>query len=114
MSIVMPAPDSATITKRDWIIAAMRKIVPGEGVIVDADALRPYESDGLTAYRQPPMLVVLPDTVSQVSAVLRWCQAEGVKAPPPVRADRAPADQPHYDRSSSCEKLSRGGHGEQD
>ena len=82
MSIAMPAPDAATLAKRDRIIAAMRSIVPGEGVIDDADALRPWESDGLTAYRQPPMLVVLPETVEQVSAVLRWCHAEGVKVVP--------------------------------
>jgi len=78
----MPAPDTATLAKRDRIIAAMRAIVPGEGVISDADGLRPWESDGLTAYRQPPMLVVLPETVEQVSAVLRWCHAEGVRVVP--------------------------------
>jgi glycolate oxidase len=82
MSIAMPKPDEATLAKRDRILAAMRGIVPGEGVICDPDALRPWESDGLTAYRQPPMLVVLPETVEQVSAVLRWCHAEGVKIVP--------------------------------
>lgn len=82
MSIAMPAPDEGTLAKRDRIIEAMRAIVPGEGVITEADALRPWESDGLTAYRQPPMLVVLPETVDQVSAVLRWCHAEGVKVVP--------------------------------
>lgn len=82
MSISMPAPDDRVLAKRDRIIAAMRAIVPGEGVIVDTDALRVWESDGLTAYRQPPMLVVLPDTVEQVSAILRWCHAEQVKVVP--------------------------------
>lgn len=82
MSIAMPAPDQATLAKRDRIIAAMRAIVPGEGVIVDEAELRPWESDGLTAYRQPPMLVVLPETVEQVSAILRWCHGEGVRVVP--------------------------------
>jgi len=82
MSIVMPAPDAETLAKRERIVAAMRAIVPGEGVITEPDALRPWESDGLTAYRQPPMLVVLPETVEQVSAVLRWCHDEGVKVVP--------------------------------
>ncbi|HET9629181.1 MAG TPA: FAD-linked oxidase C-terminal domain-containing protein [Novosphingobium sp.] len=82
MSITMPLPDAATLAKRDRIVAAMRAIVPGEGVIDDPDGLRPWESDGLTAYRQPPMLVVLPETLEQVSAVLRWCHAEGVKVVP--------------------------------
>lgn len=82
MSILMPTPDSRALGKRDRIIAAMREIVQGEGVIVDADALRVWESDGLTAYRQPPMLVVLPETVEQVSAILRWCHTEQVKVVP--------------------------------
>ncbi|MDR7157080.1 glycolate oxidase [Sphingobium xenophagum] len=82
MSIAMPAPDAETLAKRDRIVAAMQAIVPGEGVITDADELRPWESDGLTAYRQPPMLVVLPETVEQVSAILRWCQGEGVRVVP--------------------------------
>jgi len=82
VSIAMPAPDTATLAKLDRIIAAMRAIVPGEGVISDPDGLRPWESDGLTAYRQPPMLVVLPETVEQVSAVLRWCHGEGVRVVP--------------------------------
>jgi len=82
MSIVMPAPNPETLAKRELIIAAMRAIVPGEGVITEPHELRPWESDGLTAYRQPPMLVVLPETVEQVSAVLRWCHDEGVKVVP--------------------------------
>lgn len=82
MTIAMPEPDAATLAKRDRIAAAMRLLVPGEGVIDDVDGLRPWESDGLTAYRQLPMLVVLPETVDQVSSVLRWCHAEGVKVVP--------------------------------
>ena len=82
MSLRMPEPDQAVLARRVAIAAALRGIVPGEGVIDDADALRPYESDGLTAYRQPPMLVVLPETTAQVAAILRWCHAEGVKVVP--------------------------------
>jgi glycolate oxidase len=78
----MPEPDEAVLARRSAIVAALRRIVPGEGVIDDPVALRPYESDGLTAYRQPPMVVVLPETTAQVSAVLRWCCAENVKVVP--------------------------------
>lgn len=78
----MPVPDAATLARRAEIVAAMRKIVPGEGVIDDAEALRPYESDGLTAYAQVPLVVVLPETVEQVAAVLRWCHANRVKVVP--------------------------------
>jgi glycolate oxidase len=60
----------------------MRRIVPAEGVIDHADELRPFESDGLTAYRQVPMLVVLPERTEQVAAVLRWCNEHAVKVVP--------------------------------
>src|SRR6185503_5327916 len=64
------------------IAASLRRIVPGEGVIVTEPERRAYESDGLTAYRQPPLVVVLPSTVAQVSAVLRYCRNEGIKVVP--------------------------------
>jgi FAD/FMN-containing dehydrogenase len=82
MSLVMPDLNQNVLSRRDDIIKALRRIVPGDGVITAASELRPYESDGLTAYRQPPMVVVLPETVAQVSAVLAFCYAEGVKVVP--------------------------------
>src|SRR5882757_8454205 len=78
----MPAPDQGVIARRDEIAAALRQIVPGEGVIVSEPERRAYESDGLTAYHQPPLVVVLPSTVAQVAAVLRYCKAEGIKVVP--------------------------------
>ncbi len=82
MSIQMPAPDAAVLSRRDEIIAALQAIVPGEGVISSAAEMKPYESDGLNAYRQPPMVVVLPDTTEQVSRVLRYCHDNGIKVVP--------------------------------
>src|SRR5436309_16128983 len=78
----MPLPDAAVVSRRDEIAAALRRIVPGEGVIVSAPERRAYESDGLTAYHQPPLVVVLPATTAQVAAVLRYCQGEGLKIVP--------------------------------
>jgi glycolate oxidase len=77
----MPAADARVLARRHEIAVALRAIV-SDGVIEDRDALRAYESDGLTAYRQPPMLVVLPHTTEQVSQVLAWCHREGVKVVP--------------------------------
>src|SRR6201996_3819153 len=82
MSIMMPAADQAILARRAEIVAALRAIVPGEGVIDSADELRAYESDGLTAYRQPPMVAVLPDTSEQGSKVLAYCHAQGIKVVP--------------------------------
>jgi len=78
----MPEPDQSVLARREEIIAALRAIVPGEGVITHADSLRAYESDGLTAYRQPPMLAVLPETTAQVAAIMSYCYANRVKIVP--------------------------------
>ena len=78
----MPEPDQGVIARRDEIVAALRAIVPGEGVIDNAAELRPYETDALTAYRQTPLVVVLPETVEQVAAVLRWCSENRVNVVP--------------------------------
>jgi len=82
MSLTMPQPDPAVLARRAEIIAALHRLVGEEAVISEEVALRPYECDGLTAYRQPPMVVVLPRTTEQVAAVLRWCHAQGVKVVP--------------------------------
>ena len=82
MAIMMPAADEAVLARRDAIVAALRAIVPGEGVIDTPAEMIPYESDGLTAYRQPPMVVVLPDTTEQVSQVLKYCHEQGIKVVP--------------------------------
>ncbi len=78
----MPEPDRESLAKRAEIVAALRTIVPGEGVIEDAIALKAYESDALSAYRAVPMAVVLPSTTAQVSAVLKLCDAEKIKVVP--------------------------------
>jgi glycolate oxidase len=82
MTLKMPAPDRSVLDRRAEIVAALRAMVPGEGVIDHPDGLKPYESDGLTAYRQPPMVVVLPETTAQVSRVLAWCGENGVRVVP--------------------------------
>ena len=63
---VMPKPDAATLARRAEIVADMRIIVPGEGVVETVNEMRAFESDGLTAYRQLPLVVVLPETVREV------------------------------------------------
>ncbi len=78
----MPEPDAGVIARREEIISVMRAIVPGEGVITDDKGMSVYESDGLTAYHNMPLIVVLPETVAQVAAVMRYCNENGVKIVP--------------------------------
>ena len=78
----MPEPDANILGRRGDIVRALQAIVPGEGVIAADAALAPYESDGLTAYRQRPLAVVLQETAWQVSRVLAFCKREGLKVVP--------------------------------
>jgi len=78
----MPKPDQTVIARRSEIVVALRKIVPGDGVIADEEALRPFEADALTAYRQLPLIVVLPETTDQISRVLAYCREAEVKVVP--------------------------------
>ena len=82
MSVRMPAPDGAVLARREAIVSALRAIVPGEGVIAGEREMRPFETDGLTAYRQLPLVVVLPSTTQQVAAVLRYCHENSIKVVP--------------------------------
>ena len=82
MPVAMPPADDTVLARRAEIVAALQRIVPGEGVVASEDAMRPFESDGLTAYRQLPMVVVLPETTAQVAAVLGYCHREGVRVVP--------------------------------
>lgn len=79
---VMPTPDPATLGRRAEIVADMRIIVPGEGVVDAVNAMRAFESDGLTAYRQLPLCVVLPETVAQVSRILKYCNDRNIRVVP--------------------------------
>jgi glycolate oxidase len=80
--IALPPPKPDVMARRDPIIAGLRRLVPGDGVIEEAALLKPYETDGLAIYRQPPLAVVLPETTEQVAAVLRFCHANGVRVVP--------------------------------
>ena len=78
----MPAPDASVIAQRGDLVTALRRLVPAESVIVNEAELRAYESDGLTAYRQVPLLVVLPETTEQVAEILKLCDERAVKVVP--------------------------------
>ncbi len=78
----MPEPDRSTIARAPDIVARLRGLLAPESVIADLDGLRPYETDGLTAFRTVPLCVVLPQTTAEVAAVLRACAEMDVKVVP--------------------------------
>src|SRR5215470_18078999 len=79
MPVAMPVADEGVLKRRREIVRALRTMVPAEGVIDTEREMRPYQSDGLTAYRQLPMVVALPHTTDQVARVLRYCYQNGIK-----------------------------------
>ena len=78
----MPKPDPAVLGKRQDLINELGRVVSADQLIIDESALRVYETDGLTAYRQLPLLVVLPDSTQQVAQILRLCSKFNTKVVP--------------------------------
>jgi len=78
----MPKPDQAVIARRAELAQALRTIVSGEGVIDSEEELRAFDCDGLMAYKQLPLIVVLPESTAEVAAVLKYCHANNVKIVP--------------------------------
>ena len=80
--LALPEPKAETLARRDEIVAALRTILPESGVICEPLRLKPYETDGLPAYRQIPLAVALPETTEQVAAILKLCNGMGVRVIP--------------------------------
>ena len=79
--VELPAPDVAVLSRRAEIAAVLKRIVP-DGVIGDEATLTAFDCDALTAYRQRPMLCVLPTSAGQVSAVLAYAARENIRIVP--------------------------------
>ena len=77
----MPEPDARVLARKDVIVQRLQAVVSG-GVIRAPEEVRAYECDALSAYRCPPLAVVLPSSTAEVSAVLRLCHEEGVPVVP--------------------------------
>ncbi|MBK8158489.1 MAG: FAD-binding protein [Rhodospirillaceae bacterium] len=80
--MLMPPPDSAALKAAPEFVAALRAALGTDNVMSDPRAMRPYESDGLTAYRQIPLAVALPRSTAEVSAALRIAHRFGIKVVP--------------------------------
>jgi glycolate oxidase len=81
-NLTMPPADRAILGRRSEIAKALKKLTHRDNVITGEVGLKPFESDGLTAYKQLPMLAVLPERVAEVSAILKYCHKQGVKVVP--------------------------------
>lgn len=68
------AEPSFAFSKQELLVR-LSQVLPASSLLVDEEDLRPYECDGLTAYRQLPLIVALPDNETQVQAILEICHA---------------------------------------
>ena len=75
MNAPLPASALDRAARQREIVAALAPLVPAHALLWQAEDTVPYECDGLTAYRQQPLVVVLPETEGQVAAVLKACHA---------------------------------------
>lgn len=75
MTSLSSADDLVFNFDRQALRARLREVLPTTALLVDTEDLHPYECDGLTAYRQLPLMVALPENEAQAQAVLQICHA---------------------------------------
>jgi len=78
----MPKPDQDVIDRRAEIASGLRNILSASCVIDNEASMKAYDADGLSAYRQMPLVVVLPETTQQVADVMKWCRDHKIKIVP--------------------------------
>ena len=61
--------------RQSQVVQALNAVLPAHALLWNREDTTPYECDGLTAYRQRPLVVALPETYSEVQAVLKACHA---------------------------------------
>jgi glycolate oxidase len=74
MNAPLPAA-TVRATRQAEVVAALSTLLPAHALLWHGEDTVPYECDGLTAYRQLPLVVALPETEAQVAAVLKTCHA---------------------------------------
>jgi len=80
--LALPKVDQSTILNRDKIVNKLKKIIKSENVLDHSDEIKPYETDALSAYKQKPLVVVLPENTQEVSNILKYCNEEKIKIIP--------------------------------
>ena len=78
----MPKPNPTILARKSQLLDRLASFLPREALIHDPSETRAYECDGLTAYKCPPLAVVLPASTAEVSETLRICNDMGVPVVP--------------------------------
>ena len=80
--LAMPKVDRKLIFKKKEVLKSLRKIIKAENVLDHEDEIRPFETDGLSAYKQKPLAVVFPENTKEVSKILEYCNDQKIKVVP--------------------------------
>jgi len=81
-TLQMPKVEKSIISNKDQIVFDISKIIKEENILSHNDEIKPYETDALAAYKQTPLVVVLPETVGEVSKILKYCNENKIKVVP--------------------------------
>ena len=80
--LALPKIDKDTISRKDQIVSHLKKFTKDENILSENEEIKPYETDGLAAYKQTPLAVVLPENTKEVSEILKFCNEENIKVIP--------------------------------
>ena len=80
--LALPKIDKKTLDKKYYIFKSLAKLINPEYVLSHKDEIKPYETDGLSAYKQTPLAVVMPENTKEVSSILKFCHEENIKVVP--------------------------------
>jgi glycolate oxidase len=67
--------DNYQLKRQEHVVAELSRVLPESAILWRREDTAPYECDALTAYRQSPLAVVMPETDAQVAGVLKVCHA---------------------------------------
>ncbi len=81
-SLKMPKVDKQILKEKDQIVKDIANFTNRINILSEIEELKPYETDGLSAYKQTPMLVVLPENTKEVSKILSYCNKRKIKVVP--------------------------------
>ena len=81
-NLVMPKIDRKLIAKKSEIVKDLKKIIKSENILHHEDETRPFETDGLSAYKQKPLIVAFPENTQEVSKILAYCNKHRIKVVP--------------------------------
>jgi glycolate oxidase len=80
MPLHLPDSDEVILENRSQIVSDLKKLT--KNVISAEEEIKPYETDGLSVYRQKPVAVVLPENTKEVSEILKYCNSKEIKVVP--------------------------------